>query len=76
LTKKPRATGATGGTDGLAAASDISAIVAGTHGDPFAVLGIQKAGKGFVARCFIPHAESVTAHTLDGKAAGTLSRRG
>ncbi|THF56811.1 1,4-alpha-glucan branching protein GlgB [Ollibium composti] len=64
-----------GGTDGLASAGDVSAIVSGTHGDPFAVLGVQAAGKGFVARCFIPHAERVTAHTLAGKAIGELSKR-
>jgi 1,4-alpha-glucan branching enzyme len=73
--RKPSATAATSGPGGLAPASDVEAIVAGTHGDPFAVLGVQEAGKGFVARCFVPHAESVTAYTLAGKEAGELSRR-
>jgi 1,4-alpha-glucan branching enzyme len=73
--RKPSATAATSGPGGLAPASDVEAIVAGTHGDPFAVLGVQEAGKGFVARCFVPHAESVTAYTLTGKEAGELSRR-
>ncbi|MER8637800.1 1,4-alpha-glucan branching protein GlgB [Mesorhizobium sp. M1365] len=72
---KPRATVATNGPDGLAPAGDVAAIVAGTHGDPFAVLGVHEAGKGFVARCFVPHAEFVTAYTLTGKNAGELSRR-
>ena len=58
-----------------AADSDVEAIVNGTHGDPFAVLGLQQLGKGFLARCFVPHAETVTAHTLDGKACGELARR-
>ncbi|MER9617967.1 MULTISPECIES: 1,4-alpha-glucan branching protein GlgB [unclassified Mesorhizobium] len=71
---KPRATVATSGPDGLAPADDVAAIVAGTHGDPFAVLGVHEAGKGFVARCFVPHAEFVTAYTLTGKKAGELSR--
>ena len=75
MKKKPRAAAAIGGTDGLASAGAISAIVAGTHGDPFAVLGVQQAGKGFVARSFIPHAQEVTAHTLDGRPVGELSRR-
>jgi 1,4-alpha-glucan branching enzyme len=61
--------------EGQAAASDIEAIVSGQHGNPFAVLGVQEAGEGFVARCFIPHAEEVTAFTLDGKQAGELARR-
>jgi 1,4-alpha-glucan branching enzyme len=59
----------------LTEASDVAAIVAGTHGNPFAVLGVQSVGKGFVARCFIPHAEFVEAFTLDGTAAGELTRR-
>src|SRR6476619_3677886 len=58
----------------LTARSDIEAIVAGPHGNPFAVLGIQAVGKGFVARCFIPHADHVSAFTLDGAAAGELRR--
>ena len=45
------------------------------HGNPFAVLGLQEIGKKLVARCFIPHAETVTAFTLAGKQAGELSRR-
>ncbi|WP_230980370.1 1,4-alpha-glucan branching protein GlgB [Oryzicola mucosus] len=58
-----------------AAEGDVRAIVAGRHGDPFAVLGVQKIGAVFVARCFVPHAESVTAYTLQGKACGDLTRR-
>ena len=58
-----------------AAASDVKAIVSGVHGNPFAVLGLQEIGKKLVARCFIPHAETVTAFTLTGKQAGELSRR-
>ncbi|RWO12839.1 MAG: 1,4-alpha-glucan branching protein GlgB [Mesorhizobium sp.] len=73
--RKPRATAATSGPDELASAGDVAAIVAGTHGDPFAVLGVHEVDKGFVARCFVPHAEFVTAYTLTGKNAGELSRR-
>ena len=75
MNKSPRATSAKGRPAGSASAGDVAAIVAGTHGDPFAVLGLQQAGTGFVARCFIPHAEAVTAHTLAGKQAGRLERR-
>ncbi|MBX3575922.1 MAG: 1,4-alpha-glucan branching protein GlgB [Rhizobiaceae bacterium] len=60
---------------GVALESDVEAIVAGVHGDPFAVLGVQEAGGAFVARCFIPHADEVTAHSLDGAEVGALSRR-
>jgi 1,4-alpha-glucan branching enzyme len=55
--------------------SDIDAIVEGRHGDPFAVLGLHETEVGFVARCFIPHAETVEALTLGGKAIGKLDRR-
>ena len=54
-------------------AGDVDAILAATHGDPFAVLGIQNVGGQLVARCFIPHAESVTALTLGGDEAGQLT---
>ncbi|MEJ6781312.1 1,4-alpha-glucan branching protein GlgB [Aminobacter sp. Piv2-1] len=74
--KKPRAAAETKPEFARAAEGDIEAIVNGTHGDPFAVLGPQETDKGFVARCFIPHAETVTAHTLQGKACGELERKG
>ena len=60
--------------DGLVSTAEIAAIVAASHGDPFAVLGVHPAGSDFVARCFIPHAETVKAYTLDGKPCGTLER--
>jgi 1,4-alpha-glucan branching enzyme len=53
----------------------IQAVVSGTHGDPFAVLGLQESENGYVARCFIPHAERVRAFTLDGREIGSLTRR-
>ena len=49
--------------------------MAGVHGNPFAVLGVQEAAGGFVARCFVPHADAAIAFTLDGKEVGTLARR-
>ncbi|MBL8581312.1 MAG: 1,4-alpha-glucan branching enzyme, partial [Rhizobiaceae bacterium] len=58
-----------------AAQSDVDAIVAGRHSNPFAVLGLQEADGVLVARCFIPHAEFVTAYTLAGKPCGELARR-
>jgi 1,4-alpha-glucan branching enzyme len=53
----------------------ISAIVSGDHGDPFAVLGLQQAGNGFVARAFIVAAENAEAFDLKGKSIGVLTRR-
>ena len=73
--KKTRAAAAPKLPAEQAAASDVKAIVSGVHGNPFAVLGLQEIGKKLVARCFIPHAESVTAFTLAGKQAGELTRR-
>jgi 1,4-alpha-glucan branching enzyme len=60
-----------------ARASDatINAIAAGSHADPFAVLGIQETRDGFVARCFVPHAREITAFTLDDREIGALAMR-
>jgi 1,4-alpha-glucan branching enzyme len=58
-----------------AASSDIDAIVTGKHRDPFGVLGVHAADGGFVARCFVPGAESVVALTLQGEEIGELERR-
>ncbi|WP_434733157.1 1,4-alpha-glucan branching protein GlgB [Rhizobium sp. YTUHZ044] len=55
-------------------ADEITAILAGSHSNPFAVLGVHQAGDAFVARCFIPGAEEVTAMTLDGSVIGELNR--
>ena len=51
---------------------EAQSIGAGTHGDPFSVLGIHPCGRGFLTRTFIPDATDVTALTLDGKEAGKL----
>jgi len=51
-------------------AAEAQSLVDGTHGDPFAVLGMQADGKAFVARCIIPHADRVTAFPLDGSGEG------
>jgi 1,4-alpha-glucan branching enzyme len=72
--KKPRAIAATKELPGLTARSDVEAIVSGRHGDPFSVLGVHEADGRLVARCFVPHAEFVTAFTLQGKKAGELAR--
>jgi 1,4-alpha-glucan branching enzyme len=69
----PKASPRDGGT--AAKAADIEAIVAGAHGDPFAVLGVHPSSDGFVARCFIPHAGTVEAFTLSGETCGELSMR-
>ncbi|MEZ5811354.1 MAG: 1,4-alpha-glucan branching protein GlgB [Rhizobiaceae bacterium] len=52
----------------------IEAIVRGNHDDPYCVLGVHRDGKGFVARCFIPGAETATALTLSGRETGVLER--
>ena len=73
MTKRPHAIASEVRSERLATHDDIVAIVNGTHRDPFAVLGMQQAGAGFVACCFIPHAEAVTAYTLAGRKAGELT---
>ena len=57
----------------MTAVPTIEAIVAGTHGDPFAhSRRCMQVATGWVARAFIPHAETVAAFTLDGTELGEL----
>ena len=56
-------------------AAAIDAIVAGTHGDPFGVLGIQTAGRGRVLRAFVPGADRVEVLSPKGAVLATLERR-
>jgi 1,4-alpha-glucan branching enzyme len=58
----------------LTTGADIDAITSASHPDPFAVLGIHSTGGGYVARCFIPGAETVTAFAR-GRKVGELIRR-
>ncbi|WEO70937.1 1,4-alpha-glucan branching protein GlgB [Agrobacterium vitis] len=53
--------------------AEIEAIVAGLHTDPFSVLGVHAGADCFIARCFVPGADSITALTLDGSLAGELA---
>jgi 1,4-alpha-glucan branching enzyme len=55
--------------------AEIAAIVAGQHGNPFAVLGLHKAGQDWIGRTFAPGAEVIEAKTLSGKSLGALERR-
>ena len=74
MTNEPKKAGPAPRSEITLAESEIDAIVNGQHGDPFAVLGVQSAGKGLAARCFIEGAETVEAFTLAGKSAGVLER--
>jgi 1,4-alpha-glucan branching enzyme len=53
-------------------AAEIAALVSGTHGDPFARLGVHKVDSGYIARTVIPGAREVSAFSLAGKALGEL----
>jgi 1,4-alpha-glucan branching enzyme len=53
----------------------VDAIVAGSHGDPFAVLGLHDAGGTRIVRAFVPGADTVRAETRDGTLLGELARR-
>jgi 1,4-alpha-glucan branching enzyme len=67
-----RSEGANRGTLPRAA---IDAIVAGRHGDPFAVLGPHETKDGLVVRAFVPGAEAVRVVTRDGAPVVALLRR-
>ena len=47
--------------------SVVDEIVAGRHGDPFAVLGLHAEGSGLVLRAFVPGAEALDAVGRDGQ---------
>jgi 1,4-alpha-glucan branching enzyme len=53
----------------------MEAIVAGRHGDPFKLLGLHKAGGDWIARTFVPGAETIEAADLSGTPIGPLERR-
>ncbi|NJM30530.1 MAG: 1,4-alpha-glucan branching protein GlgB, partial [Rhizobiales bacterium] len=59
---------------GLLPKAELDALVDGTHGDPFAVLGLHKSGKDYVARALVHGAEKVTATDLAGKKVGELKQ--
>jgi 1,4-alpha-glucan branching enzyme len=52
----------------------IAAIVGGTHGDPFAVLGLHTEGGKVLLRAFVPGADEVAATTRDGQPLAQLER--
>ena len=73
MAKSPKRSGDEARPD-TPSAAEIEAIIQGTHGDPFAFLGVHEAGTGHVARCFIPGAETVIAYNLAGEQIGELVR--
>ena len=52
----------------------IDALLAGTHADPFALLGVHAGPAGLFARALIPGAEVATAFSLAGEELGALER--
>ncbi|HVX74030.1 MAG: 1,4-alpha-glucan branching protein GlgB [Devosia sp.] len=54
---------------------EVEQIVKGQYANPFAILGLQQPYGIWVARTFIPHAQSVEAFTRDGRPLGQLLRR-
>ena len=49
---------------------EVAALVAGTHSDPFARLGLQDTSGQWIARCMIPGAEDVSVETPGRHSAG------
>ena len=56
-------------------AAALAAIVHGSHGDPFSVLGLHKSGKLWIARAFIPGADTIVVESLSGKSLGAIEKR-
>ena len=55
--------------------SEVHALIAGSHRDPFGRFGVHQVKDGLVARVFIPDAATATAYTLQGQKLGELERR-
>jgi 1,4-alpha-glucan branching enzyme len=54
--------------------SAIEALFAGTHADPFSLLGVHEGPNGSFARTIVSGADSVEAHDVSGAPLGTLKR--
>ena len=52
----------------------ISALLEGSHADPFSLLGVHEGPAGLFARAVLPGAEVAVAFSLDGKELGALVR--
>ena len=52
--------------------SAISALLEGTHADPFSLLGTHAGPEGTFARAIVPGAQEVAAFSLKGAALGKL----
>ena len=56
-------------------AAAMAALVHGSHGNPFSVLGLHKVGKQWIARAFVPGADKIRVETLNGKSLGAIDKR-
>ena len=56
-------------------AAAMAAIVHGSHGNPFSVLGLHKAGKQWIARAFVPGADKIIVESLSGQNLGAIDKR-
>ena len=55
-------------------AEAITALLDGTHADPFSLLGVHEGPEGAFARAVLPGADTAEAHSLAGEKLGTLKR--
>ncbi|WP_291296732.1 1,4-alpha-glucan branching protein GlgB [Elioraea sp.] len=58
----------------MSGAAALEALVAGTHGDPFSLLGPHLTDAGWVLRALLPGARGVAAHAPDGALIAVLER--
>ena len=54
--------------------SALDAVLKGTHGDPFALLGVHEGPDGTFARAILPGADTAEAFSLDGHLLGMLGK--
>ena len=54
--------------------SSLDALLDGTHGDPFSLLGVHSGPGGTFARVILPGAETAEAFSIDGQCLGEVAR--
>jgi 1,4-alpha-glucan branching enzyme len=59
----------------ITGAAAMAAVVQGSHGNPYALLGLHQSGKNWIARALVPGADRVTVKSLSGENLGEIEKR-
>jgi 1,4-alpha-glucan branching enzyme len=59
----------------ITGAAAMAAVVQGSHGNPYDLLGLHQSGKNWIARAMVPGADRVTVKSLSGENLGEIEKR-